>query len=381
MSVTAPAAPAAAISTALLLPSDRIARAPLTAWAGRLLERVERCQRERRTLWGLGEELATVCNNAALIAAHRGDARTAWTLCELQVRHFDRLARRARQEDLATLTVQPWVNIGRLEALRGDWEAALARFARLNHKGADGRLCLGTVRVGPGEHELPQRKEGFEAFLQTVYVVDSLKALLQARRWEEVDPFVRPLSLADRPGLAAFAREAQVVAAARRGDLDRARELAVETGRAQQGWFRAVFRLRLAEAQALSGETAEAAELLTSLAEVTGKLSDEAKSTLNVLYVTSRLAAACHEAGLDEAACAVARDVYEGGRAAGDEVFQIEALEVLARSAPAGERGEWAAALEGARAETEYRRFRRGEPAESPVIDELCGRLCDAFAH
>jgi hypothetical protein len=383
MSATATAARAGTISPALLLPHDRIARAPLGAWAARLLERADRCRRECRTLRQVGEELSTVGNNAALAAAHRGDGAMAWRLCELQIRHFDRLARRSGNPELRMLTVQPWVNIGRLEALRGDWQAALARFARLTAPGADGRLCLGTVRVGPGEAALPQRREGFGEFLRTVYVVDSLRALLQARRWAEVEIFARKLASGERTGLAAFAREAMVVAACQQGDLDRAREIAETAGREMRGWFRAVFRLRLAEVHACAGDTDLAVPALAAIAGVVTQLSPERKSDVNTLYVTSRLAQACVDAGLDNDACAVARDVFDGARTADDEGFQIEALRILADASPPDERASWANALDCAQEATEYRRYRPAgsPPGENPIIEELYKRVLDMFSY
>jgi hypothetical protein len=97
--------------------------------------------------------------------------------------------------------------------------------------------------------------------------------------------------------------------------------------------------------------------------------------------ITARLAGACHEAGLAAEACAVARDVLEGARAANDEMIQIEMLRLLAAAAPDEEREGWIEAARAAEDATEYARFRRGRPpSPNPVFTELYERLEEAYA-
>lgn len=372
---------AATISTALLFPQARIPRAPQEAWAARLAGRLERC-RALREVRALSLEVAGIANNAALIAAHRGDAGTARRLCEAQIRWQRRLARRSGDSAVAARALQPYVNLGRLEAALGAWPAALERFARLHGIRADGALELECLCVAAGAWEsVAATPAEYEAFLETVYVGDSLKALLLNRRFAEAEAFAFPVEASPVAGLDGLATEARVVATCRLGDFAGARAQAAAASEGSRGWGRAVFRLRAAETLACAGEAQSAEAALRSLAGVVRGVSPAALRELSTLYVVVRLAAACAEAGLREDTFALARAAHEGARAADDEAIQIELLHLLAPAAPAAERAEWEDALSRAEERTGYARYRRtGPPLPDPVVDGVFARLTEIFA-
>lgn len=384
-----PAGPAPAgptIATALLLPQDRIPRAPLSAWAGRLRDNVSRFRGSCRNPVLLSGEGNAAGNNAALIAAHRGNGQAAWQVCERQILWQQRLSRRARRPEIAARCVQPWVNLARLEAIAGDWQAAVSRLERLRPLGRTGAIALqplrrdgmGCTRIDGGSDE------EFAAVLDNMYVIDTLRALLQNRRWDEVLEFAARVRRTFRPGLGLWAMEGSIVAACRAGDAGRAREVGHEAlGRADvTAWRRLVFRLRLAEVELCAGNGERAAAELGTLARGVRRLSAATRAQLQPLYVLNRLAAACLECGLAGDAAGVAHDVYEGARAAGDQVFELEALRILARAAPAPERARWEDALGALGAATEYRQFRApaAPPADPSVIDALLAELADVYA-
>ncbi|HEU0299792.1 MAG TPA: hypothetical protein VFR37_10065, partial [Longimicrobium sp.] len=381
------AAPAGgSIVAALLLPQDRIPREPLSAWAGRLRQNVERFRRSARTPVQLSREGSAAGNNAALIAALRGDAEGAWAACERQMWWQARLSRRARVPAIAARCVQPWVNLARLEALAGDWQGAVTRLERLRPLGKSGAIALQPLRRdGTGCSQITgSGDDDFPAVLDNMYVIDTLRALLQNRRWDEVLHFADAVRRRFRPGLGLWAMEAQVVAACRAGDHDRARAVACEALERPDvtAWRRVVFRMRLAEVEACAGDAAGAAAALAPLARGVRRLSAEARAQLQPLYVLARLAGACLECGMAEDAAAIAGGVYEGARAAGDQVFQVEALRVLVRAAPDAGRAGWAETLAALQGETEYRQYRApgAPPADSVVIDALLAELAEVYA-
>lgn len=372
--------PSATIAGAILTPQDRLARKPLGSWGEELIRRLDEARRVIRDTRRFAGELAFVGNGAGLIAAHRGDMGSAWRIMERQIWWHGRMARRSGDAALTAHALQPWVNLGRLESLTGRWREALSRFGGLTAFETAGRLEMGCVRLG-GESwsALMASREQFVGFLDSVYVADSLRAMLLNHRFEEVIPFVRRLGTADSSPW--IREEACIVADCCMGGFGTALSRARAAAREARGWERVVLRLRAAEVHACAGEVSQAATLLASLAEVVQRVSAGQHANPRLMPVTARLANACHEAGLGREADAVARRVLEGARAARDEMIEIEMLRLLAATAPERERPGWREASEHAEASTDYARYRRGGPSPNPVFGELYERLEDAYAN
>jgi len=379
---TAAAAGATLPGAVLLSPTDRIGRKPLVDWAVELSARLDKARAAGLDARNLAGEVGSIGNNAALMAAHLGRGTLAGTLCETQIEWHARRARATGDPGLNAYAAQPWVNVGRLEVLRGQWEAAVARFGALAHYARDGELMAGCARIDSGAWSAvtPTREE-FEAFLETVRVMDTFRALLLNRRWDEIMAFRAALADDTRPTLRRVGDEAAVVALARLGDPGRAHQVALGAERDTSGWHRAVFRVRRGEALLAAGETARATGLLTQMAGVVVQISPEVRGDLNTVYVLNRLACALREAGGHEHAGSVARVMLEGARAGDDQVLEIEALRILASLPDDAEHARWAGELAQIESTTRYAKYRTGGPVEDFEIEALFDELLDQFAN
>lgn len=292
-----------------------------------------------------------------------------------------RLGRRLGDEVVAARALQSWVNLGRLDALSGDWPAAVERFSglRMYRSGRplflDG-LCIPGVDAGADEHTA-----AFDRLPLSLYVIETLKALLSNGRHREVLAFVAEIGPDTEPGLLRFAAEASTIASCRIGDFDTARSTAVAASAATWGWQRAVFRLRLAEVLSCEGEEG-ATTILVSLAGVLGRLSPAKRGELTSLYIMLRVCTACAEAGLSAEAVSTARAVHEGARTAGDQVFEIESLRVLADMDTGPDRERWRGSLAEMEETTDYAKYRRGDrkPVRNPAIDRLYDTLTETMS-
>lgn len=373
------------ISTAIFGTQDRIPRHPLPRWAAELRARLRRSLREDRTAAELSETVGGLGNNAALIAAQRGDGAAAWRLCERQMWWQHRLSRRARDGAVAFRCVQPWVNLARIEAMTGRCDQALERLRPLGVRRPGAGLALSPARGdGLGCQPIPHTDAESEMLLENIYVLDTLKALLQNRRWEEAAAFAGRLEADGRGRLALWGQEAAVVAACRLEDFDRAEAIARAALRRDDvaRWDRAAFVLRLAEVLACAGDVDGARAALARLAAAAAGLSEAGRGQLEAVYLLARVAAACAEVGMDGAAVEVARVVHQGATAADDETMRIEALRILAQRAPAAERVVWEEALDALENSTGYRRYRRPDapPADGAVFEALYAELEAVFA-
>lgn len=361
------------LSATLLVPLDRVPRRPVDAWTRDLHARLLRVRSGERRLLHYAETLAGIGNNAGLIAAFQGERGRARLLCERQMAWQHRMGRRARAPEVERHAVQPWINLGRLDALDGDWEGALARFGKLVARSGDVRLCLGQMQIS----RRGEAASGFGTLLYYVYVVDSLKALLLNRRWAEVLEFARRCERRDETAAAAL-DEAQVVAWCRLGELGRAAGVAGRALALQRAWGKVLFRLRSAEAAACAGQLDAAGAELESLAALLQGLGPRAMAHPDTMPLVLRVAQACAVADRAGPAAALGRRVAAGAEAAEDETIRIEALRVVA----GGTGHPDAIALDQLERDTGYARYRRGEggpPIPHPEARVLYDALLTAY--
>lgn len=367
------------ISTTLLTPDDRIARLPLLSWAEHLVNVIQHISISARTTRTLAERLTSVANNAALIAAMRGDMLTAWTSTERHILWIGRLARRSRAAHVASYAVQPWINLGRIEALTGRWREALARCSTLWVSGLAGQLQLGALRLKDSQWSgIGPSREHCLNFLQQIYVADSLKTMLLNRQFELVRPFISNASAKGK--LAIMCEEACIVADSKMGDHRSAIARAAIATKSTSGWSGAVMRLRMAEAHACAGELERARKILSQLAALIRQVSAKAKSKPEFMPITARVASACYEMELKDDALSVAIDVLGGASSANDEMIQIEMLQLLTDAATDENAEGWRRSARTAEEATDYARFRRGvPPRKTPVFDKLYAALEAAY--
>jgi len=363
------------ISTALLTPYDRIARKPLAAWARQLVNTVQRTADTARTVRTVAEVLTSVVNNAGLIAAMRGEMRTASTATERHIQWLGRLARRSRATSVASYAVQPWINLGRIEARTGQWHEALARYSALWASGLAGLLQLGTLRLADSEWSgIASSREQCLTFLHGIYVADSLAAMLLNRQFDLIQPFARNVSV--KADLAMMCEEACIIADSKMGDHRQALARATIAMDGASGWSAVVMRLRTAETYACAGDPERARALLVQLAALIRQASPRVKARPEFMPILARLARACHEVELKDDAHTVAIDLLAGARDANDEMFQIEMLQLLACVTNGADAEDWRRSALVAEETTDYAQFRSGAaPRQTAVFVELYAAL------
>jgi hypothetical protein len=359
-----PASGPCTVAISLLVPQDRVARASIPAWVRRLRATLSEARRGERRVLAFAETVGRLANNAALIAAFQGASYTAEALCRSQIRWQRRTSRRSRDPRVAPLEFQPWVNLGRLQALSGDWKGAIERFSCLSDDRRDRWYCHGD-NCEPVPSCAGASARGYRIFLRNVFVVDSLKALLMNARYEDALEFAQRERGDDRN--AAALCEAQVVAYCRMSRPDVGARIAREARRGFRGWERAVFSLRLIESLAGEGCEAEAIGELARVVKIFSGLNLTSRTRVENLSILHRAAQLCIELGVPADAARLAAATLEGALVANDEVLVIESLRVLCSS---GSTPDAKVALELNRLEatTGYARYRRG--GQSPFGDE-----------
>lgn len=96
----------------LIIPSDRIIRAPITPWQQQLLRDLGTCLQPGRADIA---QLAPQLNQLALTAAYESQNELAHQLCDAQIRFWQHWAHQHHDDTVLAFAVQPWINIIRLD--------------------------------------------------------------------------------------------------------------------------------------------------------------------------------------------------------------------------------------------------------------------------
>lgn len=392
MPASAPAAPTLAPSSApkppapalpglrLLSVTEQVARRPLDAWARELAGDMAAALAETdvvgraRTVTGCG-------NAASLVLAHAGRLDDAERVVRAQVAWLQRGADRTGRGALLALAVQPWINLGRLHALRGRADAALRHYHDVRACRMDGPVTLAGRAVLPADWAAAGWDPAeLERFGRSVRVIDGLRVLLPAGRWDRVREMADGEE--DAGAAAPFLREARWIALGRQGDAEAALALVEPALRGGGAWDRMVAHLRRAELLLLAGDGPRAEAVLGELVAVCGRMAGLEGLQLPPLLVVQALSALALRHAPSRDAFVLAERVAAGARRLDDEVMEIEALRLLAAHArPGAERDGHAAALRRRADETAYARLRPRAAAGTsfPAVDALLERMVAAL--
>jgi hypothetical protein len=239
----------------LLVPHDRPIRPPLPEWAQSVNAMFQQASALAGSdLQAAGQGMSRSFNEAALIEVYFGRPDHAAALCRASIDWFAGAAARSGDLSLIRFALQAFVNLGRLDRIAGRWELALSQFEQAwqSTQGVTLRataLLISNAHVDAIGASAPEFLPG----LETIYVVDSLKTLLKAKRYADVLDFVQSRSGIGRPTLRDFLWEAAVVATYRLGRGERSLHLAEERLREPRRANRPIFILRRAEVFTVTG--------------------------------------------------------------------------------------------------------------------------------
>ncbi len=214
-------------------------------------------------------------------------------------------------------------------------------------------------------------------------VVDTLRALLANRRFEDVLAFAaeRPADGVDH--LEPIVAEAELVALGRLQRLDEALARVDGYARRADSWERIVIRLREAELLVAAGVEDRARRVIARLIDVCSRVDLAAKARVPFLLPIEHLLRIAWSLDLADEALSLAEAAYKAAQRLEDEPLQAGLLRLLAE-APGNpvRRAEFAAALDRLIETTAYARLRGGDGSAAPkaapdtaVLDALFAEL------
>lgn len=159
-------------SSGLLHPEDRLARINLSAWFDREWELLSNIDiNDNATL----KKLAASLNMLALILASAGLYQSSIDLCHLSIELFFKIAQENSGFALS-FTIQPWINLSRIDRLLGNYSQALLR---LDHLHADNNFLKNSEIISQARHEFYGKNNEITRVIDNCRVIDYLKSLLE----------------------------------------------------------------------------------------------------------------------------------------------------------------------------------------------------------
>lgn len=165
------------------------------------------------------DRMAAGMNNAALVFAYLGDVEVARQVCEGELSWIaGRLAsENTGHAGLVRLSVDPWVNLGRLLAFQGETDKAIEHFTQVFSLNSSlGCVTLGPCRISHSTwNEVGQLDRRLVGATRAIYLIDSTKALLLVEDYKSALEFLSTLSWARQTSLRWLLSEGILIASLR----------------------------------------------------------------------------------------------------------------------------------------------------------------------
>lgn len=200
------------INSDSLVDTGRTARKPVLPWLDELLQKTEVISAKGGR--SASDEFSSVQNNFSLLTLLIKGVSEARTECIEQIRH-------AIREDATDQTLQPWVNLARLDRIQGDIAASRKKLSAMQRLALHGHVILGGLDIGT---------DGDKRFAANVFASESFHLVL--RNLNKVPcHFKRLERLFGRKAHPLFA-EQQIIAGTLLGDM-----ILVNSGLSSRAWF------------------------------------------------------------------------------------------------------------------------------------------------
>jgi tetratricopeptide (TPR) repeat protein len=274
----------------LLLPHHRPIRYPLGRWTSIIQNKFDRCRTLDYCDPSICQDLIGCYNEFALIETYFGRSRDAEYLCNKALELLLSLVGQTGRYGCYGAAFDPFVNLGRLERLEGNYDKALARFRSVQSALRGITTSLGPIELTPKILAIVFEDRRLVPVLREVFVVDSLKTLMKAHKYDEILQFACECEDDAGPSSRQFLLEACIVALGAAGECKEAlRVLDMYTAGAQVKNV-AVLVFRRAELLVAVDETEKALKLASKLGEqFIRELDKLGKFSLGLLYALARM--------------------------------------------------------------------------------------------
>jgi hypothetical protein len=296
-----------------ITPCGRPAYLPLIEEIASLLEMNESFRSSHNTFEQ--EKAFRFLNRTALICYRMGKIPQARRLCIKEVSVAADLA--FVSPDNLRFCIQPWINLARLDAHEGKFEAALKRMTTLRDW-ERGESCLRIGRIRFPRSMLVNVEDslsGLRAFIKSTTAIETLSYLSKAGRWK--DSLVLVQTLLDEGLIIATVKEAHIISLAQVDDLAGSLSEGLRYLSNADGLSRVVIAVRVSQLLSKRGDPS-AGIFLSNVICDTRNIADSKFSIEELRILIELVRLGLHMGHVDEHTTGFYKDVLERSIASGD---------------------------------------------------------------
>lgn len=303
----------------LLHPEDRLTRKNIHTWLLELLTLTNEWQYDYK-------QLAMLFNLTSFLHMAIGNLNAAERLCRKQIDYF--IQQSKKESTLLKFIIQPWINLGRLDRIKGDYELAYHKFSLLaNLSGNNNDVNLFHVDTNYLLASIGLDEE-VQQVIKTCSIIEPIKTSLAAKSYLETLNKIE-LARADKKNhpYASLFDEVEIISYAHLNKMTEAKITCQEALRSAPPHLYHLFLFRQAEIALLENDTA-ASEILITLVKFITYLEVDKIDANHILFClkVGQLLQKNNHASL---AKNVFQKSFQLAQSFGDELFSIECLEGL----------------------------------------------------
>lgn len=310
-------------------PEDRISRQPILSWLNELAEQADYVLHHSEIAANSGE-LAKLFNMSALVYCLMGDIDKATQLCNKQIDYF--VTKSKENINLLKFCMQPWINLGRIDRVVGEFPLALAKFSILRLQDDAGKY------LDLGRHQL-ERETLFEAIqndnevsgaVRACAFIEPIKTYLANGAFAKISSLSKIELSNQSRSLHGIAYESLILANVQMGRLSNAYYIVKTAIKTVPPHLIHVFQLREGELLAVNGDH-RAKSLFQKILDLI-KYDELHSPNIQAAVFSVRAASQFLKFGYKELAYEAASIAYKMTEEINDEFLKIECLEILFKS-------------------------------------------------
>ena len=335
------------ISTNLLTPHDRPIKLPLQKWTQIVSDRFL----NTRSFAPVGdtgshhfislksaaenseskyEEIATCFNLAALIEAYAGRVDNAAQLCHAQLIWLFRIFKTTSSLEALVSSLQPWINLGRIDYNQRRYDQALDKFRLLFDANKSTAIHFKPITISREQwSEIKRIYPETKQMIDNVFIVDSIKAMLKEKCYTKILEFHDGYISSENLSFKEYLAEAKIIALSMIGEKNEAMRMAEKQVASCLDRNKLTFMLRQVETLIAFGNLYMAKRIIQQLYRVIKKLNIDTNPSIHTLAYGMRVAELLYLLEKKELAYEIVEAGYYGATLLNDEPLRANFLEFL----------------------------------------------------
>ena len=318
------------ISVDLLTPHERPIKLPLQKWSKSVTDSFISLKSTAKNSQSESIKIATCFNLAALIEAYTGRVDNATQLCHAQLLWLFRISETTSSLEALVTSLQPWINLGRIDYNQRRYEQALDKFRLLFDADKLANIHFESIIIGQEKwKEIKRVYPETQQVIDNVFIVDSIKAMLKEKCYTKLLEFYDSYISSEKLSLKEYLTEAKIISLCMIGEKNEAMRIAEKQANFCLDRNKLSFMLRYIETLIAFGNLSKAKKRIQQLYLIIKRLNIDTSPNIHTLFYGMRVAELLYLLEKKELAYEIVETGYYGATLLDDEPLRANFLEFL----------------------------------------------------